>query len=125
MPIAGLFAKLLLVVLFLWSGAINKPANFAAITGVLKRKGVPMPGIALAFAILLEIGGAIVIVLARFLPSMIVRIAVALLIAYSLLTAVMFHNFWRLEGPARDHDLASFLKNVGLCGGFLLVAIHV
>jgi len=84
-----------------------------------------MPGFALALAMLLEIGGAIVIVVARFLPPMIIHVAVALLVAYSLLTAVMFHNFWRLEEPARHHELASFLKNVGLCGGFLLVAIHV
>jgi len=47
MPIVNLFAKLLLAGMFLWSGAINKPANFAAVTGILKGKGVPMPGIAL------------------------------------------------------------------------------
>ena len=48
MPIIDLFAKLLVAGLSCGGGAINKPANFAAITGVLKSKGVPMPGIALA-----------------------------------------------------------------------------
>jgi len=38
------------------------------IAGVLKGKGIPLPGLGLAFAILLEIGAAVVIVLGRFLP---------------------------------------------------------
>ena len=78
MRIVNLFAKLL-AGMVLWSGAINKPANFAAVTGILKDKGVPMPGIALALAILLEIGGA-----------------------------VMFYKVCRLEEPVRDHGLTSF-----------------
>ena len=125
MPIVDLFAKLLLGGMFLWSGAINKPANFAAITGVLKGKGGPMPGIALALAILLEIGGEVMIIRAGFLSPLIIHIAAALLIAYSLLTAVMFHKFWRLEESARGHGLASFPNNAGLCGGFLPVTIDV
>ena len=125
MPIVNLFAKLLLAGMFLWSGAINKPANFAAVTGILKGKGVPMPGIALALAILLEIGGAVMIIRAGFLSPLITHIAAALLIACSLLAAVMFHKAWRLEEPVRDHGLASSPKNVGLCGGFLLVTIDV
>ena len=59
-----------------------------------------MLGIALlALAILLEIGGAVVIILSGFLPPMIIHIAAARLIPYSLLTAVMFHNFWRRKTP--------------------------
>ena len=61
-----------------------------------------MPGIALALVILLEIGGAVMIVRAGFLPPLITHIAAALLIACSLLAAVMFHKFWRLEEPAGD-----------------------
>ena len=80
-------------------GAINKPANLAAIAGVMKGKEVHMPRIPLALAILLEIGGAVVIVMERFLPPAIIHVAVALLVAYSLLAAVMFHNSWRLENP--------------------------
>ena len=78
MPIVNLFATLL-AGMVLWSGPINKPANFAAVTGVLKGKRLPMPGIALPLAILLEIGGA-----------------------------VMFYKVWRLEEPVRDHGLTSF-----------------
>jgi len=37
----------------------------------------------------------------------------------------MFHKLWRLEEFARSHGLASFPKNVGLCGGFLVVTIDV
>ena len=125
MPIVDLFAKVLLAGMSLWSGSINKPANFAAITVVLKEKGRAMPGIALALAILLEIGGAVMIIRAGFLSPLITHIAAALLIACSLLAAVMFHKVWRLEEPAGDHGLASFPKNVGLCGGFLMVTIDV
>ena len=125
MPIVNLFAKLLLAGMSLWSGSINKPANFAAITVVLKEKGRAMPGIALALAILLEIGGAVVIIRAGFLPPMVIHIAAGLLIAHSLLTAVMFHSFRCPKGPARDHGLAGFPKTVGLRGGFLPVAIDV
>ena len=39
------------------------------------------------------------IILSGFLPPMIIHIAAARLIPYSLLTAVMFHNFWRRKTP--------------------------
>jgi len=43
MPIVDLFAKLLLAGMSSGRGAINKPANFAAIRGVLKGKGGRCP----------------------------------------------------------------------------------
>ena len=119
--------RLLLVILFLWSGLIQKPSKFGAIAEILGSRGIPVPHLALAAAILLEISGALVIISPRgFLPREVTLTAIGMLMAYSLLTAAMFHNFWRLEkGLARDHDMASFLKNFGLCGGFLLVAVHL
>ena len=58
-----------------------------------------MPGIALALVILLKIGGAVVIVRAGFLPPLITHIAAALLIAYSLLAAVMFQSSGAWKNP--------------------------
>ena len=114
--------KLLLVGLFLWSGLLHKPTNFHAVGQELRRKSFPLAPFCAASAIVLEIGGsAIVLLPSHTFAPWIYATALIALAGYTMLTAVLFHDFWVLAGIDRVHQLASFLKNVGLTGAFLLL----
>lgn len=114
--------KLLLVGLFLWSGVWHKPTNFHAVGQELQRKGFPLASLCAAAAIALEIGGSVIVLLPpTIIAPWLYTTALLALAAYTMLTAVLFHDFWILAGIERVHQLASFLKNVGLTGAFLLL----
>jgi putative oxidoreductase len=53
------------------------------------------------------------------------RQAALLFIFYVIATAVLFHNFWSFpfNGDAWNQNFWPFLKNLGLAGGFLYIAI--
>ena len=52
------------------------------------------------------------------------RWGAAALVAFLVVT-LMMHNFWTVTDPMmRQLQLASFMKNVGLIGGALLVIVH-
>lgn len=50
-----------------------------------------------------------------------VRWGAFLLLIFTALASVMFHNFWTLQGPAKVFELIMFLKNFSIIGGLLLV----
>eukprot|EP00798_Chlamydomonas_sp_ICE-L_P005812 gene5812-6099_t len=44
-----------------------------------------------------------------------------LLVMFNIKDAFMGHNFWELpEGPARDMDMAHFMKNISIFGALLI-----
>jgi uncharacterized membrane protein YphA (DoxX/SURF4 family) len=83
-------------------------------------KGVPLPTTSvLASGALLVLGGGAIVLGVR--PV----VAGSALAAFLLASAVLFHDFWRVEDPEeRQAELTGFLKNVALTGGALsLVAV--
>ncbi|TPM24794.1 DoxX family protein [Mesorhizobium sp. B2-3-5] len=115
--IALLAGRFLLVVLFVVSG-LGKWSNLAGTAETIAAKGFPAP---FAFAILAaaaEVLGALAIILG-VLP----RLAAVGLAAYALVTAFVFHAFWGMPDPgAAEMQSIHFLKNLGLAGGFLVLA---
>ena len=104
---AVLLAQLLLASVFIVMGAWR-------IWG--KLHGVPTTGGTLTFsAIELALGLAIA---AGWKLRATAGLAAALMVADALLS----HPFWSLSGPDRGAQLLHFMKNVGLVGGFLLLA---
>jgi hypothetical protein len=41
-----------------------------------------------------------------------------------LLVDLFAHNFWDMQGAARGANMAHFYKNLGIMGGFLLLALQ-
>lgn len=107
--LAYLIARILLMALFLVSG-LGKLADPAATQGYMEAMGVP--GILLWPTIAFEIGSGLCILLG--LQTRMVSIVLA---AFSLVTAVIFHH--NVGDPTQQ---IMFLKNLGLAGGFLLLA---
>lgn len=112
-----LAGRLLLVVLYLVSGA-GKWADLAGTAATIAGKGFPMPFAFAVVAACAEILGSLAVVFG-VLP----RLAASGLAVYTLVTAFVFHTFWAMpDAAAAKMQSLHFLKNLGLAGGFLVLA---
>ncbi|MEE9446895.1 MAG: DoxX family protein [Arenicellales bacterium] len=105
----NLIGRLLMAVLFLPAG-LQKISAYAGTQGYMEAMGVP--GALLPLVILLEVGGAIALIL-----GFKVRLVALALAGFSLSSAFMFHY-----QPAEEMQMIMFMKNIAIAGGFLLVA---
>jgi putative oxidoreductase len=85
-------------------------------TGILEKKGVPMPRIAMWIAVAAEILGGASVALG-LLPAL----GALALAVFTLTASALYHNFWAMQGEERASHLNSFMSNLALVGGFLIV----
>jgi putative oxidoreductase len=85
-------------------------------TGILEKKGVPLPRVAMWIAVAAEILGGASVALGLF-PAL-GALALAL---FTLGATVLYHNFWTMQGEERASHLNSFVSNLALIGAFLIV----
>ena len=109
--IADLIGRILISALFLLNG-IFKISNYDGTIGWMESFG--MPGILLIPAIILEIAGPVLIIIGYK-----TKLAAGLLSLFCIATAFIFHNDF-----ANQMQLTSFLKNIALAGGFLILFIN-
>jgi putative oxidoreductase len=102
--------RLLIGVPFAMSG-LSKLAAYGATTAMIGAVGLPVPPLAFAVAVAVELGGGLLLI-AGF-QTRIVAIALAL---FSLATALSFHSNF-----ADQNQMIHFLKNVMMAGGLLQV----
>jgi putative oxidoreductase len=112
----ALFARILLGVVFLASGAM-KIAGFSMVVGFATAKGLPFPAVSIALAAAIEIAGAALLFLGYR-----ARLASFVLFLYLIPTTFIFHNFWAAHGVEAQMQLVNFLKNAAIMGGLLMVA---
>ena len=106
-PFAG---RLLIGLPFAMSG-LGKLAAIGPTTEMIRASGLPLPPVALALAVIVELGGGFLLV-AGFRT----RIVATALVLFSLATAVSFHrNF------ADQNQMIHFFKNVMIAGGLLQI----
>ena len=106
-----LAGRVLLAVLFLLSG-VGKVGAYAATAAYMSSAGVP--GALLPVVIATEALGALAIIVGWR-----TRVVAFLLAGFCLLSALAFHrNF------ADQVQMINFLKNVSICGGFLLLVAN-
>lgn len=108
LPVTG---RILLAAIFIMSG-LGKLANPAATMGYIASIGLPLPGVALAGAIAVEVGGGLLIAIGLY--SRITALAMA---AFSIATALLFHN-----ALGDQNQMIHFMKNISIAGGFLQIA---
>lgn len=107
---ALLAARLLLAFLFVVEGWI-KIAAYPSIVAYMEAHGVS--GSFLPLVIAAELGGGLCVAV-----GLLTRIAATGLAAFCLLTAILFH-----ADLANSDQFIQFGKNLGLAGGFLLLAV--
>ncbi len=101
--------RALLSLLFLWSG-YGSVTNYAGTQAYMENSGIP--GALLPLVIATELGGALAL-----LAGWQTRWAALALAGFCLLSALVFHT-----GFGDTNQLIHFLKNLGLAGGFLILA---
>ena len=109
--IADLVGRILISALFLLNG-IFKINNYDGTIGWME--GFGMPGILLIPAIILEIVGPVLVIIGYK-----TKLAAGLLSLFCIATAVIFHNDF-----ADQIQFTSFLKNIALAGGFLILFVN-
>ena len=109
--VADIVGRILISALFLLNG-IFKISNYDGTIGWMESFG--MPGILLIPAIILEIAGPVLIIIGYK-----TKLAAGLLSLFCIATAFIFHNDF-----ANQMQLTSFLKNIALAGGFLILFVN-
>jgi putative oxidoreductase len=113
--LAALVGRILLAVIFLISG-FGKIAGYDGTAGYMAAKGLPMVGVLLPLTILTEIGGGLALAV-----GFKARWAALLLAAFTILAAIIFHDFWAAEAAQKMNQQINFLKNIAIAGGMLSV----
>jgi len=107
LPLAG---RLLIGLPFVFFG-LAKAATFAKTVALVELVGIPFPPVGALGAIILEVGGGLLIALGYK-----VRPVAVLLAIFTMVTAYYFHS-----NLADENTLVHFFKNVMMTGGLLQV----
>jgi putative oxidoreductase len=79
-------------------------------------KGVPAVEVLLALTIVIELGGGMALLLGWK-----ARWAALALAGFTLLAALVFHNYWSMPEAEQMMQRLMFIKNIGIAGGLLMV----
>ena len=113
----SLIGRLLLAYVFIPAGVSKLGAGFAGTVGYISSKGLPMPEVLAALAIVVEIGAGIALLI-----GFKARWAALLLALFTLSAAVFFHNYWGVPADQVMVQKLMFNKNLGIAGGLLAIA---
>ncbi len=110
-------ARLLLATLFLIFGW-RKLKDYPGTVRQIVQLGGPMPRLAAAIAIFMELPVAFAVAIGVF-----ARPSALLMVLYTLGTALIGHRYWTMTGAGRVDSMDGFYKNLSIIGGFLLLFI--
>jgi len=112
--VAALVGRLLLAAIFITSG-FGKITGFEGTVGYIASKGLPLPQVAAIIAIIVELGGGILLAIGYK-----ARWAALALAVFTLVAGILFHNYWAVEAAQKMGQQINFWKNVAMTGGFLM-----
>jgi putative oxidoreductase len=114
--IVPLIGRILLSSVFIIAG-INKIRGFSGEEMFVASKHLPLPAVALAIAMIIELVGGLAI-----LVGLCTRFTAWIVFLYMIPTTFIFHNFWTMQGAAHDDNVLHFEKNLAIMGGLLILA---
>jgi putative oxidoreductase len=114
-PLAG---RLLIAAIFVFSG-FGKITGFEGTVGYIASKGLPLPQLGAIGAIIVELGGGILLIVGWK-----ARWAAAVMLVFTVVAAVIFHNFWAVPAGEAQNQMIHFMKNISMAGGLLYVVVH-
>jgi putative oxidoreductase len=111
----SLIGRILLALLFIPAG-YSKIGGFAGTVGYIASKGVPLPEVAAAIAIGVELGLGLLL-----LVGLQARWAALGMALFTLVITFIFHNYWGVDAAMVMEEKQSFFKNIAVVGGLLTV----
>jgi putative oxidoreductase len=116
-PILPLVGRILIGLIFLVAG-VRKVMGFAATVAYLSKLGFPAPEVMAVIALIIEIGGSLLLIVGWR-----TRWAAWLLALFVVVAAFAAHRFWEITDMGQFYNqMNHFLKNVAIVGGLLYVA---
>jgi len=110
-----LLGRLLLAYIFVLSG-IGKIGSFTATAAYMASKGMPLPELLLVGALLVELGGGVLLILGWN-----ARLAALALFLFLIPTTLIFHGYWGLDPAAAGAQMIHFNKNLAIMGGMVYI----
>ena len=52
------------------------------------------------------------------------KLGAALLVLFLIPVTILYHQFWFIDGPARELQTIMFLKNLAILGAMILILLH-
>ena len=111
-----LIGRLLLALLFLPAGW-GKLTGFAGSVGYTASGGIPMPEVATAVALAVEIVGSLALIF-----GLGTRWAAVALAFFTLVASFFFHKYWAVPAAQVMMQQLMFFKNMAIVGGLLTLA---
>ena len=115
-PIVPLVGRILIAAIFLIAGA-GKVMKFAGTAAYFTKLGFPAPEVMTVIAIIIELGGAILLIVGWR-----TRWVAWLLALFVLIATFAAHRFWEVDAAQYANQMNHFLKNLAIIGGLLFVA---
>ncbi|MBI5907999.1 MAG: DoxX family protein [Polaromonas sp.] len=111
----SLLGRVLMALLFVPFG-FSKIAGFAGTVGYIASKGIPLPEVCAAIAIVVELGLGLLL-----LVGWQTRWAALGMAFFTLVITVIFHNYWGVPPEQVMLQQQNFFKNIAIVGGLLTV----
>ena len=112
----ALIGRILIAYLFIPAG-FGKLMGFAGTVGYITSAGLPLPQVAAAIAIIVELGFGIALVVG--FQTRLVALGLAL---FTVATALFFHKYWAVPDAMKMMQTINFNKNIAIAGGLLALA---
>jgi len=111
-PLVG---RIMMAVIFLFSG-FGKITGFVGTAGFMTSKGLPMVEALLVASIVIEIGGALMLILGYK-----AKLGATALFLWMIPVTFVFHNFWAVPAGEQQIQMIMFMKNLAMLGGLLYI----
>jgi putative oxidoreductase len=111
--IAALIGRILIAIMYVPAG-YSKIGNFAGTSGYIASKGLPLPDVGAAIAIVVELVGGLML-----LAGWKTRWTALALAVFTLGATFFFHNFWAYPADQQMMQTLLFNKNIAIVGGLL------
>jgi putative oxidoreductase len=112
----ALIGRLLIAFLFIPAG-IGKLMGFGGTVGYITSAGLPLPEVAAAVAIVIELGLGIALLL-----GFKTRWTAIVMAIFTVVTALFFHKYWSAPEAMKMMQQINFNKNIAIAGGLLALA---
>ena len=114
---APLVVRVLLSFIFIISGW-GKITGFSGTADYMASAGMPIPGVLLVAAIIIELGGGLMVLLGWN-----ARWAALAIFLFVIPTTLIFHPFWIADASQMQNQI-NFMKNLATMGGMLYIMAY-
>jgi len=111
-----LLGRILLGIIFVIAG-FGKITGFEGTVGYMAAYNVPLAQVLAVLAIIVELGGGILLIVGWK-----ARWAALALFVFVLIVTPIFHGYWAVPDDQKQLQMIMFMKNLAIMGGMLYVA---